>query len=179
MNKAITFPNSTTLISLYLNQDSMHSYVCRKDVREKNCRVPWYFVFLVPRGAWKHVPHNCSLLEIEKKKKMPNNTYPSQECAALPICNISSEPFADRDKIVLILKQGILKLICPEYAHWRANLIWSNILMIAVFIIWLITLLYYIHTLSNENTPVVAQTHPTFLQIACTSRNCMITFKKD
>lgn len=115
MNKAITFPNSTTLISLYLNQDSMHSYVCRKDVREKNCRVPWYFVFLVPRGAWKHVPHNCSLLEIEKKwKKMPNNTYPSQDCASLPICNVSSEPFADKAKIVLILKQGVFEAHLPR-----------------------------------------------------------------
>lgn len=40
---------------------------------------------------------------------MPKNTYPNQECAALPICNISSEPFADRVKIVLILKQGIFE----------------------------------------------------------------------
>lgn len=45
---------------------------------------------------------------------MPNNTYPSQECAALPICNVSSEPFADKAKIVLILKQGIFEAHLPR-----------------------------------------------------------------
>lgn len=97
---------------------------------------------------------------------MPNNTYPSKECAALPICNISSEPFADRDKIVLILKQGIFEAHLPRVRALESKFNLKQYIddRCVHHMIDHHTILYT-HTLSNENTPVVAQTHPTFLKL--------------